>query len=181
MISLAIFNFHYACRRISFKKLPWDNFPVHFKESLKNDNRWLEVNNFIRKNYKYIDKKKLVTCHNDIHEGNLYFLRNKIIFLDLDDMCKSSYFNDLGMLLANFMSSTYSSANLIEVIANIFEGYNLKMSKFNILNISLFALRKLYFTEAYFIYAKKNSSFSYPIYEIRKKVDILKYFINNYI
>lgn len=182
IISQAIFNFHYACKNIPFKLLPWDNFPQHFQETLKNNNRWDTVSSFIKKNAKYVDRKNLVSCHNDIHERNIYYSRKKVIFLDLDEMCKSSYFNDLGMLLANFMNSAYSSIDLLEAISNILKGYNLKMSKTNILNISIFSLRKLYFIEAYFLYTnKKNAQVPRFVYEIRKREDIIRSFMENYL
>lgn len=181
-ISQAIFNFHSTCKDINFKKLPWNNFPRHFKEALRRNSRWSIVDSFIRKNAKYIDRINIVSCHNDIHAGNVYYLRKKIIFLDLDDMCRSSYFNDLGMLLANFMNSNYSSDDLLKTITNIFKGYNLKMSRTNILNISIFSLRKLYFTEAYFLYAnKKNAQLPRFVCEIRKREDIIKNFMESYL
>lgn len=182
IISRAILGFHSACKNISFKLLPWDNFPQHFKEALKNNNRLDLVNSFIRESAKYIDRKNLVSCHNDIHAGNIYYSKEKVIFLDLDDMCKSSYFNDLGMLLANFMDSSYSNTDLFEAISNILKGYNLKMSKNNILNISIFSLRKLYFTEAYFLYVnKKNAQLPRFVYEIRRREKIIINFMESYL
>ena len=180
----SIAGFHLACRSIGFKRLAWNNFPTHFIVALKSQNRWQEVRHFLNKSKKLIDRShlKIVACHNDIHAGNVYYSEGKIIFLDVDDMCSESCFNDLGMVIANFIDSSYSRDKVISVISFLLGGYGMSNSNKNILNTLIFALRKSYFTEAYFLYA--NATQQKPpafIYELRKRQSLLQGLIQDYL
>ncbi len=177
-------NFHSACRSIDFQKLAWNNFPSHFIVALKSRNRWREVNHFLSKSEKLVGRSRLktVACHNDIHAGNVYYSGRKIIFLDIDDMCSESCFNDLGMAVANFIDSHYSKDRAISMIHLLLNSYGVGNSRRNILSTLIFALRKSYFTEAYFLYVnavqQKSTTF---VNELRKRQCLLQSIIRDYL
>jgi len=182
ILGKAILSFHSSCNLIKLQKQAWDSFPSHFVSTLKRNGRWKDVKKFLNKNEKHIHTKSIATCHNDIHDGNIYMCGKEIIFLDIDDMCRNSYFSDLGMAVANFANSSYSKPNLLKAIKHLLSGYNKKHSPANILNVALFALRKLYFTEAYYLYASELKNTSLKIIpELRKRQKLLDYFIEDYL
>lgn len=182
ILGKAILSFHSSCNLIRLQKLAWDNFPSHFISILKKHGRWNAIKQFLNKNERYIDTKNITTCHNDIHDGNIYVCDKKIIFLDIDDMCKNYYFSDLGMAVANFTNSSYSKPKLLKAIKSLLSGYNKKHSPTNIRNVALFALRKSYFTEAYYLYANKINGGSLKIVpELRKRQKLLSNFVEDYL
>lgn len=179
----AVSVFHSACSSIEFSRLHWNNFPAHLIKMLKKCNRWSEIKKFLYNNFKDKNHGKVVVCHNDIHAGNIYFSNNnKVIFLDIDDMCKEYYYHDLGMIIANFTNSSYSPSELNGAIEKLLIGYNVETSDKNIKNTLLFAIRKLYFVEAYFLYSNlflNTRDFEF-IKELRKRQAKIKSFLNNY-
>lgn len=178
----AILSFHSSANFIKLQKLSWNNFPPHFVFALKGHNRWQTVRKFLDKNKKIIDTKDIAICHNDIHDGNIYKSGKKIIFLDIDDMSENSCYSDLGMAIANFTNSSYSKKQLSKAVELILAGYNKKNSINNIINTASFALRKLYFTEAYFFYSHSINGRSLKfIDELRKRQDMLNLFMKDYL
>ncbi len=177
-------DFHSACRSIDFQRLAWNNFPPHFIVALKSRNRWQEVSHFLSKSEKLVGRSRLktVACHNDIHAGNVYYSGRKILFLDIDDICSESCFNDLGMVVANLIDSHYPKDKAIDMINLLLHGYGVGNSKRNILSTLLFALRKSYFTEAYFLYVntvqQKPMTF---VDELRKRQCLLWSIIRDYL
>lgn len=182
ILGKAILSFHSSCNLIRLQKLAWNNFPSHFVSILKKYGRWNVIKQFLNKNEGRVDMKNIASSHNDIHDGNIYVCDKKIIFLDIDDMCKNSYFSDLGMAIANFTNSSYSKPKLLKAIKSLLSGYNKKHSQDRIRNVALFALRKSYFTEAYYLYANKiNGSSLKIIPELRKRQKLLNNFIEDYL
>ena len=181
-IGQAIATFHKLGDSFEFQKLPWNHFPPHFVVVLKRHNRWNEIKGFLEKNRKHINSEHNVTCHNDIHDGNIFISNKKIIFLDIDDICKGSCFNDLGMVIANFTKSENSKVYLLKAIERLLIGYGEDYSSKNILRVILFALRKLYFTEAYFLYAwsAKKTPINF-VFELRKRQRILNSLLAGYL
>lgn len=179
LLGEAILSFHLSCAKIQLQKSRWNNFPSHFISTLHKHGRWKEIERFLVENKKYINLKIPVVCHNDIHKGNVYLSKKNIIFLDIDDICMDSHFNDLGMAIANFTNSTYSKRKLLEAIKFLLIGYCEEISRNSILNVLLFTLRKLYFTEAYFLYSQKeNAKF---IGELRKRQKLIVSIFKNYL
>lgn len=178
----SISNFHTACLSIKMQKLPWNNFPEHFKKTLKRHKRWDEVSVFLRQFHGHIIKNSDVNCHNDIHVGNIFLSGDKVIFLDIDDMCKTTLFNDLGMVIANFTDSKFTSLKMLKCVKSLLTGYGVRPQSQVILNILIFALRKLYFTEAYYLYRRENKGTSVLfINELRKRQKLVKHLMADYL
>ena len=177
----AIHSFHAASSSARLQKLPWNNFPEEYITELKNNNRWLIVKKFLSDYENYIDNENNVSCHNDIHAGNIFFSDSKIMFLDIDDMCSDSYFNDLGMVIANFTDSNYSKKQIREMIESLLTGYCNEYTESDIINIAIYALRKLYFTEGYYLYFRKitNEPVEF-IDELIKRQNLLMDFLSDY-
>jgi len=181
-IGHALKIFHQLGDSFEFQKLPWNHFPPHFVDALKKHRRWNQIKSFLEKNRKCIDSKHDVTCHNDIHDRNIFLSNKRIIFLDIDDICKGSCFNDLGMVIANFTKSKNSKTFILKAIERLLIGYGKDYSSKNILQVILFALRKLYFTEAYFLYAwsVKKTPLDF-VSELRKRQEILNSLLVDYL
>lgn len=177
----AIHSFHTASSSARLQKLPWNNFPEDYITELKNNNRWLTVKKFLSDYEDYIGSENNVSCHSDIHAGNIFFSDSKIIFLDIDDMCHDSYFNDLGMVIANFTDSNYSKKQLREAIESLVTGYCKEYIESDIIDIAIYALRKLYFTEGYYLYFRKitNEPVEF-INELTRRQNLLIDFLSDY-
>jgi hypothetical protein len=154
-IGTAIKSFHNACSSIHFQTLPWNNFPEVYITELIGNNRWIEIEQFLSKYQEYVSLHQRVSCHNDIHAGNIFYSGDKIIFLDIDDICSDSYYNDLGMVMANFTDSSYTQLQLQVKMKSLMTGYSGTYSEADSINIAIYALRKLYFTEGYYWYFRK--------------------------
>jgi aminoglycoside phosphotransferase family enzyme len=149
---------------------------------LKEHKRWDEIKKFLYKYFKNVNYGKIVACHNDIHAGNVYFLKNNIIFLDIEDISKESYFHDLGTIFVNFADFNCNTLGLEDAAIELLKGYNKEINEENIRNIVLFGLRRLYFVEAYFLYIdlmlnNKNIEF---IKNLRENQNKLKAFLYTY-
>ena len=178
----SIRNFHTSCSSLKLQKLPWNNFPDHFRKTLKRHRRWDEVSDFLRLSREHIIKNSEVNCHNDIHAGNVFLSKGKVIFLDIDDMCATTYFNDLGMVIANFTDSKFTSSKIMKCVKSVLIGYGVKPQSQAIHNTLIFALRKLYFTEAYYLYKheKKGTSMLF-VNELRRRQKLIKDTVTDYL
>ncbi|OGI66342.1 hypothetical protein A2647_01885 [Candidatus Nomurabacteria bacterium RIFCSPHIGHO2_01_FULL_40_24b] len=178
----SISNFHNACSSIKMQKLPWNNFPDHFRKTLKQYRRWDEVLVFLRQFREPVIRNSEVNCHNDIHAGNVFLSKGKVIFLDIDDMCATTYFNDLGMVIANFIDSNFTSSKILKCIRSLLTGYGVNPQPQAILNTLIFALRKLYFTEAYYLYRheKKGTSVLF-VNELQRRQKLIKDIMIDYL
>ena len=178
----SIRNFHTSCSSIKLQKLPWNNFPDHFRKTLKRHRRWNEVSAFLRQFRGHIIKNSDVNCHNDIHAGNIFLSGDKVIFLDIDDMCTTTYFNDLGMVIANFTDSKFTRSKMLKCVKSVLIGYGVRPQSQVILNTLIFALRKLYFTEAYYLYRheKKGTSMLF-VNELRRRQKLIKDTMTDYL
>lgn len=178
-LGFAVRTFHDCCKNLYVQELPWDNFPRHFISVLQKNSRWSIISDFIEDNKAYIQKvDDKVVCHNDIHEGNLFLSDNKMLFLDIDDICQTSYFNDLGIIIANYINTSYSHDELIYSIDILLKGYRKPKTKKAVITTLIFSLRKLYFTEAYYLFAEENGINNNGIIcDLRKKQDMIQCYI----
>lgn len=101
--------------------------------------------------------------------------KEKIFFLDLDEMCVSGYSNDLGMAIANFwdpahINDEYVLNRAIEILRG-YTGSVGELYEVDIVPILVYSLRKLFFTEAYFLFLGdlKGQRHLEFIEELRKK------------
>ena len=121
-------------------------------------------------------------CHNDIHDGNIFMNGRKVIFLDVDDICMSHPFNDIGMIVANFIDSSMTLRYIERAIHELLKGYGEYPTTNNFRMIIVFAIRKLYFTESYFLHVQTTKEIKGDlILEMRKRQDILMALLPNYL
>lgn len=141
--------------------LPWNHFSPEFRNAFEEHNRWDVVQDFL---YTYFPGKKyfytpnMVINHNDIHAGNIYYSNSKYLFLDLNEMCLATPLNDIGIIVANYViDPEISLSKLDNKLKILLKGYcnkeeiNTYVKQKKV--ILVFALRKLFLIEGYFLYS----------------------------
>jgi hypothetical protein len=163
--------------------LPWNCFTPEMRAGLEKHGRWHVVEKFLNRYSAWFEltlKSPLVVSHNDLHPGNVFKVKGKYLFLDLNDLCVASPLNDLGNVVANYIVGiSESSEEFDEFFSWLLKGYYYDRSRLSHdenVAILTFALRKLYLIEAYFTYsmlANRNRS-KWPvavIHEHQRKLE----------
>jgi len=109
--------------------------------------------------------------HNDIHPENMFQYKNKILFLDFDQMLISPRTNDIGQVVSAFRLDE-SMATFKKSIELVLDEYTkiLALSSEEISLIPYFALRKLCISYVWFKgLANKHDKIAYKSYKIIRK------------
>jgi Ser/Thr protein kinase RdoA (MazF antagonist) len=140
-----------------FESLPWRHLTVDMEGALRRHGRLDEVLAMLS----HVQPTNLpsvahVVSHNDVHPGNVYFSGDRIMFLDLDDACRSDYRNDLGMALTAFSAPETTEVTIFNSARALLNGYGVSESQSDLTSMLSFALRKAVLTEAYFLFMQSH-------------------------
>lgn len=146
--------------------LPWNHFSPEFRAIFVENKRWDVVSSFLKNYYpgnEYFSNN-LIVNHNDIHAGNIFLSNSRYMFLDLNEISLADPLNDLGIIVANYIiNPTIEGDELDNKLSLLLSGYyrsqKMTVSTKQRQMIYIFALRKLFLIEGYFLYSgyKRNN------------------------
>jgi hypothetical protein len=163
-MGLAIREFHNAGRKIvrDIQRIPWFHLTEEMEGALRRASRWKPASMLLEEmKAGALFAERLVASHNDVHAGNVFYAAENILFLDIDDMCRADFRNDLGMALNSFTRYDITTSIIRNRAAALLRGYGISPSSEHVRIMAAYAVRKAILTEAYFLFMRQRYAGAY--------------------